>query len=168
LESGGELPMGYYNVPTLNEIQHAVEELFSATAIQNSGLLAKALLPEDPALNAMTGSRKVSTLQLLPQKEMQLFCKQLFDISGNTIDPGLKIRIALCIYCHIMESDFMFTCIWNLLRIAQRLEPLWVMQYIEDVLCIYKTELGKSAKGLLIKRKRCGLYLSPKKYCTKT
>jgi hypothetical protein len=129
LGSNGELAMGNYNVPSEAEIQVAFNELFSSTKIQNATLLAKALLPEDPALNEMVGARLVSTPQLFPQKEMQLFCKQLWDIFKNTRDNGLKIRIALCIYCHIMESDFMFICIWNLLRISHGLDPTWAMEF---------------------------------------
>jgi hypothetical protein len=122
--------MGNYSLPFEPEIQASIVELFSCDKIKLSKELSKALLPEDPALNEIAGERLVSPQQLLPQREMQAFCKQLYeDILLKTDDIGLKTRIALCIYCHIMESDFMFTCLWNLLRVARGLVPSWKMVY---------------------------------------
>src|SRR5262245_11641850 len=48
-------------------------------------------------------------------------------------DPSQEqVRIKLVIYCHIMESDYSYTVLWNLLRVLSGLPCQWTFTMLTD------------------------------------
>lgn len=118
-----------FKIPTDNEIRDAISEIFDHPHVQKSEHIYRALVPEDPSISNLVGYPVVGLLQYSSLKEMQQLCKDLFDLREKHDASKLYYRLSLIIYCHIMEADFLLTCIWNLIRLINCDKPQWVMEF---------------------------------------
>jgi hypothetical protein len=115
--------------PTDSEITQAIESLFNATAYIDRNTRWNALVPTDADLSA----------QPLPQGQVQVTYVPIYefrepidfvDYFDNLIGSGGQtdqdaIRVMIMVYCHVMESEFWPTLIWNQLRLLAGEQPSW-------------------------------------------
>ena len=58
-------------------------------------------------------------------RELCDFLNGFNELSKMTENSYQKKRIKILNYCHIMEADFPYTVIWNLVRILNKQKCLW-------------------------------------------
>lgn len=111
-------------LPLSSEIQKAIFELFRGVKEGNSEELLSALVPIDK--DFQPGDKLTTNV---PDWEMREICAFVNDfktiLDGLQNNQDLKTRIKIMIYCHIMEADFPFTVLWNLLRILNQQQCEW-------------------------------------------
>lgn len=64
--------------------------------------------------------------------ELVAFIRQYDLLIQSTNDRSEKARFYLHIYCRIMENDFQYLIIYNLLRLLNKLEPDWNFQTVKN------------------------------------
>jgi len=115
-------------IPEDSEVSSAVGNLFSATDDCEPTVRWNALVPTDMQVPVLPpeGQKYVSHVPTYEAREIVEFIRDVDRLLG---DPGSspegRIRMMLVGYCHIMESEFMPTLIWNQLRLLHRLAPSW-------------------------------------------
>ncbi|MBK7378585.1 MAG: hypothetical protein IPJ03_06215 [Ignavibacteriales bacterium] len=117
-------------LPTEEEIKLSIAELFDKVFQNEKGWLLSALVPIDLKL---TNVGKVITFVI--EDEMRELCNFLNSFNEqkkNTDDIFQKKRIQILIYCHIMEADFPYTVIWNLLRVLNKQKCLWTFYACDE------------------------------------
>jgi hypothetical protein len=115
-------------IPTDLEITQAVEALFTATAAFDHIARWNALVPTEEELSAQLppGQKHVTYVPSYEFAEMNDFVHYFGNLlvsAGQTESDA--VRIMLMVYCHIMESEFMPTLIWNQLRLLDGQQPSW-------------------------------------------
>ena len=115
-------------VPPDSEITEAVESLFMATTSLNHIKRWNALVPTDAELSGdlPPGEKLVTDVPIKEFKELMDFVRLLDNlIHGRSSNDLGSVRVMLTMYCHMMESDFAPTVIWNQLRLLDGQEPSW-------------------------------------------
>lgn len=111
-------------LPLKGEICKAILELFGMVKEGYPDELLSALVPIDKDFQP----GDISTTNV-PDWEMREICAFVNDfktiLDGLQNNQDLKTRIKIMIYCHIMEADFPFTVLWNLLRILNQQQCEW-------------------------------------------
>jgi len=134
-------------MPNDLEISQAVEALFSATGPLDRIARWNALVPTDADLSAQfsQGQKQVTYVPTYEFSELIDFVHcfgSLLESHGQT-EPN-QIRVMLMVYCHVMESEFMLTLIWNQLRLLNGQQPSWRFTHItprgKTVVCEYPRE----------------------------
>lgn len=117
-------------LPSEEEIKLSIAELFDKVSQTEKEWLLSALVPID---NKLTDIGKVITFVI--EDEMRELCDFLnsFNELKNNLDYIFqKKRIKILIYCHIMEADFPYTVIWNLLRVLNKQKCLWTFYVCDE------------------------------------
>jgi len=116
-------------LPLSSEIQKAIFELFKGVKEGYPEELLSALVPID--LDIQSGDKSIT---YVPDWEMHEICVFVNDfksiLDGLQNNQTLKTRIEIMIYCHIMEADFPFAVLWNLLRILNQQQCEWTFSRV--------------------------------------
>jgi hypothetical protein len=130
--SGIELPSG-------DEIQKAVFELFDSVKESHPEDLLSALVPIDTSFEP--GNKLINYLRDYEMQEVCDFLDGFKSILEENENNERAMRIKIMIYCHIMEADLPFVILWNLLRMldGQQCQAEFVMinKKGEKVICEY-------------------------------
>jgi hypothetical protein len=115
-------------LPLDSEIVQTVETLFAATASLDRTALWNALVPTDSYLGVSLdpGHKLVTRIPTCEFHEIMDFVHyfgNLLNADGQS--EGDEVRVKLMLYCHIMESEFVPTLVWNQLRLLSGLAPCW-------------------------------------------
>lgn len=125
------------NLPEDEEILWAVIKPFEAVKQFFPSHLLSALVPTEK-------SEGYTHINYIVDNELQETCNFVNDF--NTLlnmadDTHRQIRIKLLVYCHIMESDYPFIVLWNLLRILDGQPCKWTFTRItnkgDEEICRY-------------------------------
>jgi len=141
-------------VPTGEEIYSALIGLFKRALCCDQRVLRNALFPSDPELDLSTGTN----VPFWEHDEIIGFVEMLEDlISQHKQSVQTEIRLRLIGYCHIMEADFPFAVIWNLLRITAGQAPSWNFVVQDDkgmtVVCEYPRQKINAIASLALQLK---------------
>ena len=138
-------------LPLSSEIQKAIFELFRGVKEGYSEEFLSALVPIEK--DFQPGDISTTNVPDWEMREIFAFVnhfKTILDRLQNNQD--LKTRIEIMIYCHIMEADFPFAVLWNLLRILNQQQWEWTFSRITkkgDVLtCEYPKDKIKEIQNL--------------------
>ena len=125
-------------VPTGEKIYSSLFGLFNRVRSCDKRVLRNALSPSDLELDP-------TNVPYWEYHELVGFVKMLEDLIPLHIQSvKTEIRLRLIGYCHIMEADFPFAVMWNLLRIMEAQEPSWTFVVQDDkgkkIICEYPTQ----------------------------
>ncbi len=143
-------------IPTDSEITQAVQSLFSASASLDRNARWNALVPTDLDLSAQPlpqGQKQISFVPYLEFREVNAFVDYFgkLVVSSGRIDEN-AIRLMLMVYCHIMESDFWPTLVWNKLRLLAEKQPSWHFTHKtrkgNNEVCVYPKDKFKEIRDL--------------------
>jgi len=116
-------------LPLSSEIQKAIFELFREVKEGYPEELLSALVTID--LDIQSGDKSIT---YVPDWEMYEICAFVNDfksiLDGLQNNQALKTRIEIMIYCYIMEADFPFAVLWNLLRILNQQQCEWTFSRV--------------------------------------
>jgi hypothetical protein len=144
-------------VPDESSVHEAVERLFAAARTEDRKALWNALVPTEEELSKdlPPGEKQVTYVPSFDLQELLDFI-ELFDRLLKASNKKDTVRIMLMSYCHIMESEFIATVIWNHLRLLSGQAPSW--RFVRtttgknEEVCRYPTqkfeEIAKLASGL--------------------
>lgn len=108
--------------PEEDKVRFAIAQVFAACAERHQQGILGALVP-----HSFKPSPMICHWPELETEELCLFINQFRSyIINDDISLQGKSRLMILIYCHIMESEFPSTVIWNLLRIMNHEAPSWV------------------------------------------
>lgn len=111
-------------LPSEADISAEVIRLFTKVENNYHQEFLSALVPID-----RTHKPRETSITYVPDWEMKELCEFVNDFKTLHDNPdfnqSLKTRIEIMIYCHIMEADFLFIVLWNLLRILNGQQCEW-------------------------------------------
>lgn len=116
-------------IPSKSQIEESIVELFEKSKLLDRIILWRAVIPTDPALDkfATEGNRAISYIPFYEWQELKSFVQGFKDILKIfKDDKNLQTRIMIVVYCHVIEADFPFAVIWNILRALQGQPESWV------------------------------------------
>jgi hypothetical protein len=115
-------------VPEDAEIEQAVHALFAATSNLDRVARWNALVPTDSGVPVQPppGQKQVTYVPVCESRELVDFILDIDEMtSAAGFDTARATRLFLVGYCHVMESEFTPTLIWNQLRLLNGLTPSW-------------------------------------------
>jgi hypothetical protein len=116
-------------LPLSSEIQKAIFELFREVKEGYPEELLSALVPIDK--DFQSGYKLITYVLDWEMNEICAFVNDFKSIlDGLQNNQALKTRIEIMIYCHIMEADFPFAVLWNLLRILNQQRCEWTFSRV--------------------------------------
>jgi hypothetical protein len=83
-----------------------------------------------------------------PIAETQSLVQDLVGLINSPLHDDAKVRIALLLYCHIVEANFLYHCLYNMLLTVAR-EPPKVFSFLER----YKNGVPPSVSSKLVEIK---------------
>jgi len=111
------------DLPEDEEITLAIAKLFEVVKRCAPNKLLSALLPTE------THDGYVH-INFVPDYEIQETCEFVNDfisLLDKVDNVKAQMRIKVSIYCHIMESDYPYVVLWNLLRLLHQLPCQWTI-----------------------------------------
>src|SRR5260370_23587125 len=66
-----------------------------------------------------------------PIGETQAFVQDLLALSNGPLPPHAKVRTGLLLYCHIIEANFIYHCLYNLLLTVEGQAPPKVFSFLD-------------------------------------
>jgi hypothetical protein len=66
-----------------------------------------------------------------PIGEMQVFAQDLLGLINGPLHQHAKVRMALLLYCHVIEANFVYDCLYNLLLTVEGREPPKVFGFLD-------------------------------------
>ncbi len=117
-------------IPNKNEVQLAVIELFDKVNKHEKEWLLSGLVPIDRKL-----SQGFNVITYVVEYEMQELCdflNQFNAFKDNCKNEQEVLRVKILNYCHIMEADFAYLVIWNLLRILNKQKSMWTFYNCDE------------------------------------
>ncbi len=117
-------------LPTDEEIKLSIAELFDRVYQNKREWLLSCLVPID---NKLITKRKVITYVVEDEmRELCDFLNSFNELVKKTENTFQIKRIKILNYCHIMEADFPYTVIWNLLRVLYKQKCLWTFYSCDE------------------------------------
>ena len=117
-------------LPTDEEIKLSIDELFDRVYQNEREWLLSCLVPID---NKLIAKRKVITYVVEDEmREVCDFLNSFNELVKKTENTFQRKRINILNYCHIMEADFPYTVIWNLLRVLDEQKCLWTFYSCDE------------------------------------
>lgn len=111
------------DLPSENEIGLAVAEVFDTVFQKENEWLLSSLVPIDRGL-----SPGYKIITYVVEDEMYELCEFLNGFNAlrkHISDEHDQMRIKILTYCHIMEADFPYTVLWNMLRVLNKQNCIW-------------------------------------------
>lgn len=115
-------------IPTDTQIRASLDELFAPARQKDRKALWRAIFPVDPDMQIATppGKRRVSEAPAWEWNEMRCFIRQFIGMADHFKgDAHATARVRMLVYCHIMECDFPFSVIRNLLLLISGQPEDW-------------------------------------------
>ena len=117
-------------LPTEEEIKISIAELFDKVYQNEREWILSCLVPID---NRLTSKGKVITYVVEDEmRELCDFLNSFNELAKKTENAFQKKRNKILNYCHIMEADFPYTVIWNLLRVLNKQKCIWTFYSCDE------------------------------------
>lgn len=117
-------------LPTTEEVSKAIFEVFDQVYKNENQWLLSALVPIDKKISP--GDKVITYIPGDEIDELSEFLNGFNELSKKTENELQKKRIKILNYCHIMEADFPYAVIWNLLRILNKQECVWTFYNCDE------------------------------------
>ena len=141
--------------PSRDEITDAVEELFCKASVKLGVGRLSALVPVDTTME-----KGYRVLNLTVDFEMEELCR-LVNYFSAVVDqeenPVARAPTQILLYCHVFESDFPMTVLWNLHRLLVGEGCSWTFHRITEKgkcqICKYPRERVEEMEKLSVRAK---------------
>lgn len=117
-------------IPNKDEVGLAVAEVFDAVYKNENEWLLSSLLPIDRKLSP--GYKMITYVVEDEMYELCEFLNGFNELAKNTNNEHEQVRIKILTYCHIMEADFPYTVLWNMLRVLNKQKCIWTFYNCDD------------------------------------
>jgi hypothetical protein len=128
------------DLPEDNQIVQAVVQVFEAVKLLAPAKLLSGLVPTERHAGYVH-------INYVPDYELQETCEFVNDFNSlleKMDSTKMQVRMKVSVYCHIMESDYPFAVLWNLLRVLHNLPCKWTVTRLtksgDEFTCEYTGE----------------------------
>lgn len=117
-------------IPNKDDVDLAIAEVFDTVYQRENEWLLSSLVPTDRKLSP--GYKMITYVVEDEMYELCEFLNGFIALAKNTSDEHEQLRIKILTYCHIMEADFPYTVLWNMLRILNKQKCVWTFYNCDD------------------------------------